>query len=112
MQKQILIKLSILQILQFFIWGSWFVTAGTYFLQNLNYSGREVALIYASFSIAATITPVFLGVLADKLFAVEKLLSFLHFVGAVLLYALSFTTSFYLFYGIMFFVCILLCANF
>jgi nucleoside transporter len=102
MQRQLLTKLSILQFLQFFIWGSWFVTAGTYFLQNLNYSGREVALIYASFSIAATITPLFLGVLADKFFAVEKLLSFLHFIGAILLYALSLTTSFYLFYALMF----------
>ncbi len=102
MQKQILIKLSILQFLQFFIWGSWFVTAGTYFLKNLQFSGREVALIYASFSVAATITPLFLGILADKVFAVEKLLSFLHFVGAGLLLALSFTTSFYLFYGLMF----------
>lgn len=102
MQKTILFKLSILQFLQFFIWGSWFVTAGTYLLQNLQFTGREVALIYASFSIAATITPLFLGMLADKMFAVEKLLSFLHLVGAVLLLALSYTTSFYLFYGLMF----------
>lgn len=102
MQKQILVKLSILQFLQFFIWGSWFVTAGTYFLQNLQFSGREVALIYASFSIAATITPLVLGVLADKFFAVEKLLSILHIIGAILLYVLSITTSFYLFYGFMF----------
>lgn len=102
MQKQLLVKLSILQFLQFFIWGSWFVTAGTYYLQNLQFSGREVALIYASFSVAATITPLMLGILADKFFAVEKLLSFLHFVGSILLLALSFTTSFYFFYGLMF----------
>jgi len=102
MQKQLLVKLSILQFLQFFIWGSWFVTAGTYFLQNLKFTGREVALIYASFSVAATITPLMLGILADKVFAVEKLLSFLHFIGAILLLALSFTTSFILFYGLMF----------
>lgn len=102
MQKEILFKLSILQFLQFYIWGSWFVTAGTYFLQNLQFSGREVALIYASFSIAATITPVLLGVLADKIFAVERLLSFLHLLGALLLFILSMTTSFYWFYGLMF----------
>lgn len=102
MLKKLLIKLSVLQFLQFFIWGSWFVTAGTFFLQNLHFSGREVALIYASFSIAATITPVFLGLLADKVFAVERLLSFLHFVGAGLLLAMSYTTEFYPFYGLMF----------
>ncbi len=102
MRKQLLLKLSILQFLQFFIWGSWFVTAGTYFLQNLQFSGREVALIYASFSVAATITPLFLGILADKVFAVERLLSFLHFIGAAILFTLSNTTSFYLFYGLMF----------
>jgi len=107
MRKQLLFRLSVLQFLQFFIWGSWFVTAGTYFLKNLEFSGREVALLYASFSIAATATPVLLGVLADKLFAVERLLSFLHFLGGLLLLALSFTTSFYLFYGLMF--CYVLC---
>jgi len=103
MQKQLLLKLSILQFLQFFIWGSWFVTAGTFFLQNLEFSGREVALIYASFSIAATITPVFMGLLADKIFAVERLLSFLHIVGAGLLLAMSYTIEFYPFYVLMFF---------
>ena len=102
MQKQILIKLSVLQFLQFYVWGSWFVTGGTYLLQNLEYSGREVALIYASFSIAATITPLFLGILADKVFAVEKLLAILHIIGAVLLFALSITSSFYVFYALMF----------
>ncbi|MEM9547451.1 MAG: MFS transporter [Bacteroidota bacterium] len=102
MQRQILVKLSVLQFLQFYVWGSWFVTSGTYLLQNLQFSGREVALIYASFSLAATITPLFLGILADRMFAVEKLLSFLHIIGGFLLFALSFTTSFYLFYGLMF----------
>ena len=102
MQKQIIIKLSVLQFLQFYVWGSWFVTGGTYLLKNLEYSGREVALIYASFSIAATITPLLLGVLADKVFAVEKLLGLLHLIGAVLLFGLSITSNFMMFYGLMF----------
>ncbi len=88
------IRLSLLQILQFFIWGSWFVTGGTYMMETLHFSGREVGLVYLNFSIAATVTPLFMGVLADRLFSAEKLLAVLHVLGGGLLFLASTITDF------------------
>ncbi|MEE9438433.1 MAG: MFS transporter [Saprospiraceae bacterium] len=99
MQKYI--QLSILQTLQFLVWGTWFVTAGTYMLQSLHFSGREVGFVYATTSLSATISPLVLGVIADRFISVERLLSILHFVGAILLYWLSQINEFNLFLSVM-----------
>ncbi|MEL6970472.1 MAG: MFS transporter [Bacteroidota bacterium] len=94
-------RLSVLQFLQFFIWGSWFVTAGTYFQQTLGFSGLEVGMIYGTTAIAATISPFLLGILADRFFSVEKLLGILHLAGSVLLYTLAQIQTFEWFYPLM-----------
>lgn len=102
MSTSLKVQLSTLQFLQFFVWGIWYVTAGTYFIQTLGFSGREVAVIYSSFAIAATITPLFLGALADNYFAVEKMLAFLHIIGAGLLLAVPSLLSFKYLYPVLF----------
>lgn len=94
-------RLSLLQFLQFFIWGSWFVTAGTYLQRTLGFSGLEVGMIYGTTAIAATISPFILGVLADRFFSAEKILAILHLVGGGLLFLLSQVQSFELFYPLM-----------
>jgi len=94
MIKNLYPRLAVLQFLQFLIWGSWFVTAGTYLQQTLGFSGREVGMIYGTTAIAATITPFLVRLLADRFFAIEKLLSLLHLVGGGLLFILSFLTTF------------------
>lgn len=101
MTRNLQARLSILQFLQYYIWGSWFVTAGTYMLNTLDFSGREVGLVYASNAVAATITPFFLGILADRYFSAEKMLSFLHIIGSVLLFTSSFLTEFRWFYPVI-----------
>ncbi len=92
------IQLSILFFLHFFIWGSWYVTTGTYLLQTVGFSGREVGLIYGATAIAATVTPFLLGLLADRLFATEKLLALLHAGGGVLMFGISYLDRFAFFY--------------
>ena len=94
-------RLSLLQFIQYFIWGSWFVTAGTYMLYTLGFSGREVGLVYGCTAIAATISPFLLGVIADRYLSIEKLLALLHFVGGIILFALSFVQEFIWFYPLI-----------
>ena len=98
MNNNIKIRLSVLEFLQFFVWGAWFVTTGTYLLKTLKFSGTEVGLVYGAPALAAMLAPFFVGVLADRFFAIEKILSLLHFIGGILLFIVSTLKDFYLFY--------------
>lgn len=80
------IKLSIMMFLEFFIWGSWFVTLGTFLGNNLSASGSETAAVFSTQSWGAIIAPFIIGLIADRYFNAEKILGILHLVGAFLMY--------------------------
>ncbi|MDI5888705.1 MULTISPECIES: nucleoside permease [Flavobacterium] len=86
MNSTIRIKLSIMMFLEFFIWGAWFVTLGTFLGNNLKASGSETAAIFSTQSWGAIIAPFIIGLIADRYFNAEKILGILHLIGAFLMY--------------------------
>lgn len=78
-------RLSLMMFLQFFVWGAWFVTLGTH-LGNIGFTGSQIGYTYLMNNIAAIISPFFVGMVADRYFASQKVMGVLHLVGGVILY--------------------------
>jgi len=75
------VKLSIFMFLQYFVWGSWYVSMGTYLANVLRFGGQEIGAAYGAFAIGSMISPFFVGLIADRYFASEKLLAALLALG-------------------------------
>lgn len=101
MNPTIRFKLSLMMFLEFFIWGSWFVTMGTYLPDILSAEGPQIATAYFSQSLGAIIAPFVIGLIADRFFAAQRILGFLHFAGAILLYMAAKAESFSSFYPLI-----------
>ncbi|WP_448139522.1 nucleoside permease [Sphingobacterium siyangense] len=86
MSSTIKFKLSFMMFLEFFIWGGWFVTLGTFLSKNLNATEFEKANVFSTQSLGAIIAPFIVGMIADRYFNAERILGVLHLVGAVLMY--------------------------
>src|SRR6516225_5168790 len=84
--------------LQFFIWGGWFVTMGSYLAANLHASGAQTGLAYSTQSWGAIIAPFIVGLIADRYVNAERLLGALHIAGGLLMYALFRAGEFGVFY--------------
>ena len=98
MSSAIRIKLSIMMFLEFFIWGAWFVTLGTYLLHNLHATGTQVGVAFLTQSIGAIVAPFIIGLIADRFFSAQKILGVLHLLGALLLWRASSAPDFNSFY--------------
>jgi len=99
-------RLSLMMFLNYVVWGAWYVTIGTYLTATLKFSGTEAGAIFGTTALACTISPFFVGLIADRFFATERVLATLHLLGAGLLYLVTRATSFGAVYAIMLAYCI------
>ena len=88
------LRLSTMMFIQYFIYGSWLVTLGTFLGNALHATGTQVGLAYMTPAIAAILTPFAVGMIADRFFSTERVLAFLHLSGAALLYFATMQTTF------------------
>jgi nucleoside transporter len=102
-------RLAGMMFLTYVIWGSWYMTIGTYLTATLKFSGTQAGAVFGTTALASMISPLIVGLVADRFFATERVLSALFFLGAVVLWlipqASSFTAvySLLLLYGLIFF---------
>ncbi len=89
MKLSIRVQLSTMMFLNFFIWGAWFVTMGTYLGTTLGASGTQIGVAYGTQSWGAIIAPFIIGLIADRFFAAQKILGILHLIGAALMWYIA-----------------------
>jgi len=88
------VRLSAMMFLEYFIWGAWYVTLSTWLAESLHFSGGQIGVAAGATAVGAMVAPFFVGLIADKLFATQKVLAVSHGLGAVLLFLVSRQTSF------------------
>jgi nucleoside transporter len=91
-------KLSLMMFLEYFVWGAWYVTMGTW-LGSLGFSGEQIGLTYGTTALAAMISPFFVGMVADRFFATQRLLAVLHLLGGFALFYAATRTTFWPLYA-------------
>lgn len=99
-------RLGAMMFLEYFIWGAWYVTVGTWLTLTRHCSGEQVALAAGTTAVGAMIAPFFVGLVADELFATERVLAALHLAGGALLLAASMLTSFGAIYTLLLLYCL------
>ena len=103
MKPNVFTKLSIMMFLEYFIWGSWYVTMGTYMSGHLNATGVQIGAAYSALAIATMISPFFVGMVADRFFAAQRIMGILHIFGGILLYLATRITDNTAFYWVIVF---------
>ena len=94
-------RLGLMMFLEYFIWGAWYVTLNTWLSTSLHFSGTQLGIAAGVTTIGAMVSPFFVGLVADRLFAIQGLLAAMHGLGAILLYISASQTSFQPFYIII-----------
>jgi nucleoside transporter len=88
MKNSVRIQLMVMMFLQFFVWGAWYGQMSKYMFEQLGATGVQVGNAYAAFSIAMIVAPFFVGMIADRYFAAQKVLGILNLAGAAVLFFL------------------------
>ena len=100
-------KLSVMMFLEYFVWGAWYVTMGFYMSGYLDSSATQVGAAYSALAIATMVSPFFVGMIADRYFAAQKIMGWMHLVGGVILYLATSVSDNLVFYFVILFYALL-----
>lgn len=95
------LRLTLMNFLQFAVWGSWLISLGGYMGKVLHFSGLEIGSIYGTMGVASLFMPGLLGIVADRWINAEKLLSLCHIVCAGLLFYAAHLTEYSQLYPVL-----------
>jgi nucleoside transporter len=102
MRQAVRAQLSTMMLLEYFIWGAWYVTLGSYMQgEPLNASGTQIGAAYGALAIATIISPFFVGMVADRFFSAQSVMGLLHLIGAALLFLATRVTDNTAFYWVV-----------
>jgi len=79
------LRLTVMNFMQFFVWGAWLISFGAYMSKSLGFTGVEIGSIYGTMGVASLFMPGLLGIVADRWVNAERLYGALHLAGAGLL---------------------------
>jgi nucleoside transporter len=99
-------RLGVMMVLEYIIWGSWYVTITTYLTSTLHFSGTEAGAVFGTVSVASLVSPFFVGLVADRFFATERVMAALYVAGAVLIFLVTRVESFVAVYALMLAFCL------
>ncbi|MFC3415876.1 nucleoside permease [Algoriphagus hitonicola] len=101
MKSILRVRLSFMMFLEFFVWGSWYVTMGTFLGANLGAKDQDISLAFSTQSFGAIIAPFIVGLIADSYFHAQRILGVIHLLGAGLMYWLYQSEDFNSFFPIL-----------
>src|SRR3982751_5971007 len=99
-------RLGIMMFLQYVIWGSWYVTLNTYLTSTLHFTGTQAGAVFGTTAVAALVSPFFVGLVADRFFATERVLAVLYALGALCMLLVMHVTSFFGVYSLLLAFCL------
>ncbi len=99
-------RLGVMMFLQYVIWGSWYVTINTYLTSTLHFSGTQAGAVFGTVSVASLVSPFFVGLVADRFFATERVMTVLYALSAVCIYLVTRVDTFPAVYSLMLLFCL------
>ena len=99
-------RLGAMMFLQYVIWGSWYVTLNTYLTSTLGFSGTEAGAVFGTTAVASLVSPFFVGLVADRYFATERVLAVMYALSALIVFLVTRVTSFPAVYALILAFCL------
>jgi nucleoside transporter len=100
------VRLGAMMFIQYIIWGAWYVTLTNYLTSTLGFTGTQAGAVFGTTALASLVAPFFVGLVADRFFATERVMATLYALGAVLLVMVTRVTTFPAVYSLMLAFCL------